>query len=142
GHAHPRRPVPLRDAPEGQQARRRQNRRRQDRGSAPPEVIPRPRHDGARWPLRARDEPIRRPRERDRREIPHAGQDDRRRPGAARHGAPSALVLLAAVAWADHGGPLRGAPMSPLTSALVFAGLALLVGALVVVIVAVLTRGR
>jgi len=51
-------------------------------------------------------------------------------------------VLLAAVAWADHGGPLRGAPMIPLTSALVFAGLGLLVGALVVVIVAVLTRGR
>jgi hypothetical protein len=51
-------------------------------------------------------------------------------------------VRLAAVAWADHGSPLGGAPMSPLTSALVFAGLALLVGALVVVIVAVLTRGR
>jgi hypothetical protein len=51
-------------------------------------------------------------------------------------------VFNAAVAWADHGGPLRDAAMSPLTSALVFAGLALLVGALVVVVIAVLTRGR
>ncbi len=49
-------------------------------------------------------------------------------------------MLLAAVAWADHGGPLRAAPMSPLTSALVFAGLTLLVGAIVVVVIAVLTR--
>lgn len=51
-------------------------------------------------------------------------------------------MLPAAVAWADHGGPLGGTPISPLASALVLAGLALLVGALVVVIVAVLTRGR
>jgi hypothetical protein len=51
-------------------------------------------------------------------------------------------VFDVAVAWADHGGPLRDVPTSPLTSALVFAGLALLVGALVVVVVAVLTRGR
>jgi len=49
-------------------------------------------------------------------------------------------VLLAAFAWADHGGPLRAAPMSPLTSALVFAGLTLLVGAIVVIVIAVLTR--
>ncbi len=52
------------------------------------------------------------------------------------------MTLAAATAWADHAGPLSDAPLSPLTSALVFAGLALLVGALVVVIVAVLTRGR
>ncbi len=51
-------------------------------------------------------------------------------------------MLAAGVAWADHGGPLRDAPLGPLTSALVFAGLALLVGALVVVVIAVLTRGR
>lgn len=50
------------------------------------------------------------------------------------------VVLPAAVAWADHGGPFRDAPMSPLTSALVFAGLALLVGAVVVVVIALLTR--
>lgn len=49
-------------------------------------------------------------------------------------------MLLAAVAWADHGGPLRAAPMSPLASALLFAGLALLVGAIVVVVIAILTR--
>lgn len=52
------------------------------------------------------------------------------------------MTLAAATAWADHAGPLRDAAWSPLASALVFAGLALLVGALVVVIVAVLTRGR
>jgi hypothetical protein len=57
-------------------------------------------------------------------------------------GAALGLPLTAAVAWADHGGPLRDAPLAPLTSALVFAGLALLVGALVVVVIAVLTRGR
>lgn len=51
-------------------------------------------------------------------------------------------MLPVAIAWADHGGPLGGAPTSPLASALVFAGLALLVGALVVVVVAILTRGR
>ncbi len=50
------------------------------------------------------------------------------------------VVLPVAVAWADHGGPLRDAPMSPLASALVFAGLALLVGAVVVVVIALLTR--
>jgi hypothetical protein len=54
----------------------------------------------------------------------------------------SALVTLVAStpAAADHGGPLRDAPMSPLTAALLFAGLALLVGAVVVVVVRVLTR--
>lgn len=51
-------------------------------------------------------------------------------------------MLPASVAWAHHGGPLEDAPMSALTSALGFAGLALLVGALVVVVIAVLTRGR
>jgi len=55
-----------------------------------------------------------------------------------------ALVSLvaAATAAADHGGPLRSAPMSPLTAALLFAGLALLVGAVVVVVVRVLTKER
>ena len=50
--------------------------------------------------------------------------------------------LVAAPAAADHGGPLRDAPMSPLTAALLFAGLALLVGAVVVVVVRVLTKER
>jgi len=56
----------------------------------------------------------------------------------------SALLTLLATtpAAADHGGPLREAPMSPLTAALLFAGLALLVGAVVVVAVRVLTKDR
>ena len=45
-------------------------------------------------------------------------------------------------AAADHGGPLRDAPMSPLTAAIVFAGLALLVGAVILVVIRVLTRSR
>ena len=54
------------------------------------------------------------------------------------------LVSLAAVvtAAADHGGPLRSAPMSPLTAALLFAGLTLRVGAVVIVVFRVLTKGR
>ncbi len=53
-----------------------------------------------------------------------------------------AAVVVASPAAADHGGPLRDAPMSPLTAALLFAGLALLVGAVVVVVVRVLTKDR
>ena len=41
-------------------------------------------------------------------------------------------------AWADHVGPLRDAPPGPLATA--FAGFALLVGAVVVVLRAVPTR--
>jgi hypothetical protein len=52
------------------------------------------------------------------------------------------LVLAAADAWADHGGALRPAGWSPLTAALVFGGLALLAGMLVIVIVALLSRRR
>ena len=51
-------------------------------------------------------------------------------------------VLAAAPAAADHGGPLRDAPMSPLTAAMLFAGLALLVGAVVIVVIRVLTKER
>ena len=56
----------------------------------------------------------------------------------------SVLVTLVATtpAAADHGGPLRDAPMSPLTAALLLAGLALLVGAVVVVVVRVVTKDR
>lgn len=51
------------------------------------------------------------------------------------------VTLFAAdVAWAHHGEALGDATMSPLASALVFAGLALLVGAVVVVVIALLTR--
>jgi hypothetical protein len=67
----------------------------------------------------------------------------RRRPG----GAPAAWliaalagVLSAAPAWADHPGGLRSEGWSPLTAALVFGGLALIAGAIVVVVVATLTR--
>jgi len=54
------------------------------------------------------------------------------------------LVSLATAtpAAADHGGALRSAPMSPLTAALLFAGLALLAGAVVIVVIRVLTKGR
>jgi hypothetical protein len=51
-----------------------------------------------------------------------------------------ATVLAAAPAWADHPGALRSAGWSPLTAALVFGGLALLAGAVVVIVVAILTR--
>jgi hypothetical protein len=51
-------------------------------------------------------------------------------------------VVAVARAAADHGGPLRDAPMSPLTAAIVFAGLALLVGAVVLVLIRLLTRQR
>ncbi|HEY7541681.1 MAG TPA: hypothetical protein VIF11_16160 [Methylomirabilota bacterium] len=53
-----------------------------------------------------------------------------------------ASLLAAAPAAADHGGPLRDAPMSPLTAAMLFAGLALLVGAILIVVIRVLTKER
>ena len=52
----------------------------------------------------------------------------------------SALVLAPTPAFADHPGPFRVEGMSPLTSALLTGGLALLVALVVVVIVLVLTR--
>jgi hypothetical protein len=56
----------------------------------------------------------------------------------------SLLVILVVVApaAADHGGALRSAPMSPLTAAILFAGLALLVGAVVIVVVKLLSKKR
>ena len=54
--------------------------------------------------------------------------------------APFATGLVISSAWADHGGALRSESWSPLTSALVFGGLALLAGAVVIVVVAILTR--
>jgi hypothetical protein len=53
-----------------------------------------------------------------------------------------ASLLGVAPAAADHGGPLRDAPMSPMAAAVVFAGLALLVGAVVLVVIRILTRPR
>ena len=51
-----------------------------------------------------------------------------------------ATIMTVTPAWADHGGALRSEGWSPLTSALVFGGLALLAGAVVIIVVAVLTR--
>ena len=53
-----------------------------------------------------------------------------------------ASLVAAAPAAADHGGALRDAPMSPLMAAIVFAGLTLLVGAVVLVVIRLLTRQR
>ena len=50
------------------------------------------------------------------------------------------LALDAAAAWGDHPGALRSEGWSPVTTALVFGGLALLAGMLVIVIVTLLTR--
>ena len=62
-----------------------------------------------------------------------------RRP--ARLTAALGAALTAAPAWADHPVPgMRSAGWDPLTTALVFGGLALLAGAVVVIVVAVLTR--
>ena len=51
-----------------------------------------------------------------------------------------ALLLAAAPVLADHPGGLRSAGWSPTTAALVFGGLALLVGAVVVILVTVFTK--
>ena len=55
------------------------------------------------------------------------------------------LLLTLAVSspvWADHGGGLRGPTMSPVLTALLWAGAVLLVGMAVVAIVTVLSRRR
>jgi hypothetical protein len=51
-------------------------------------------------------------------------------------------LVFATPAAADHGGALRSAPMSPLMAAILFAGLALLVGAVVIVVVRLLSKPR
>ena len=58
----------------------------------------------------------------------------------ARLAAALAVALSAVPAGADHPGGLRSEGWTPLTTALVFAGLALLAGAIVVIVVAILTR--
>jgi hypothetical protein len=45
-------------------------------------------------------------------------------------------------AWADHGAGLRSAGLSPLVEALLWAGLAVLVGVVIMAIVSVLSRRR
>jgi hypothetical protein len=50
------------------------------------------------------------------------------------------LAILAGRALADHGGPLRAAPMSPLLVALISGAAALAAGVLIVIIVMALTR--
>ena len=58
----------------------------------------------------------------------------------AAFGAVLMALLAMAPAWADHGVGLRSERWSPITAALVFGGLALLVGAVVVIVVTILTR--
>jgi len=61
-------------------------------------------------------------------------------PLTARLTAALAVLLAAVPAWADHPGGLRSDNWSPLTAALVFGGLALLVGAIVVIVVTVFAK--
>jgi len=51
-------------------------------------------------------------------------------------------MFAVARAWADHGGGLRAAPMSPWLQAVLWGGAALAVGLAIVAIVNVLTRRR
>ena len=53
----------------------------------------------------------------------------------------AARLLLAATAWADHGGPARTESAGPLMAALLAGLLALAAGVLIVIIVMRLTRG-
>ena len=53
----------------------------------------------------------------------------------------AARLLLAATAWADHGGPARTESASPLMAALLAGLLALAAGVLIVIIVMRLTGG-
>ncbi|HET8575634.1 MAG TPA: hypothetical protein VFO18_00940 [Methylomirabilota bacterium] len=62
-------------------------------------------------------------------------------PSRARAGLAGLLAaLVPAVARADHEGPLRAAPMSPLMVGVVAGALALVSGLLVVVIVMLISR--
>jgi hypothetical protein len=53
-----------------------------------------------------------------------------------------APLLGGAPALADHGGPLRSAPMSPIAVALLAGGVTLAVGLVVVALVTLLARGE
>jgi hypothetical protein len=61
-------------------------------------------------------------------------------PRLALSGAALFPILRASAAYADHPWALRSEGWSPITAALVFGGLALLAGAVVIVIVTLLTR--
>ena len=50
--------------------------------------------------------------------------------------------LMATAAWADHEAGLRGPGMSPIATALLWAGAALLAGLAVIAIVTLLSRRR
>jgi hypothetical protein len=52
------------------------------------------------------------------------------------------LLLLARPAWADHGGPLASAPMSPLMTAFIAGGLAFVTALLLGLIWHLLRGGR
>lgn len=52
--------------------------------------------------------------------------------------ATSFIVALPMIAAADHGGPLRSPPMSPLVLALLAGGLTLVAGILLVVVITLL----
>jgi hypothetical protein len=52
----------------------------------------------------------------------------------------SVVLALLAAAWADHGDATRAAPANPLTYALMWAAVVLLLGVAVVAIVTALTR--
>lgn len=83
-----------------------------------------------------------------RRDPASPGRDERWGVWGALSGPPTFISLWATIvwlvvsppAWADHPGALRSEGWSPLTAALVFGGLALLAGMLVIVIVTLLTR--
>jgi hypothetical protein len=62
------------------------------------------------------------------------------RSGARLAAAALTVALTAAPVGADHPAGLRSAGWTPLTTALVFGGLALLAGAIVLIVVAILTR--
>jgi hypothetical protein len=59
-----------------------------------------------------------------------------------RAGVAVALAVVAAPAWADHGAGLGSDRMSPIVTALLWAGGALVVGLAVIAIVTVLSRRR
>src|SRR2546426_12420314 len=91
GDAHARRPIPLHDAPQEQQDRRRPDRRRQDRGDDSAERLPRPRDDGAGGAVRAPHPTLRPSRPPARSRPPRPEADQPRRGSTAPPGPPPPL---------------------------------------------------